>query len=143
MHIKFSSAVRCAPDDGIVMSKTNAGIGNEAGRPIPREEQRGAPRFAFGTRPCWHLVAADRGDSQKAQVHDISATGIGLLCQDHIKPGTVVIITLHDTQQRRFRPMPVRVMHATVQPDGLWLIGGAFNRKLSDGELQAILHEAP
>jgi hypothetical protein len=109
------------------------------GEPAIEIEQRASPRFPCHHRPAWRVLGTTWGDSRTATVHNISATGIGLLCKTWIKPGTVLILTLQDRDQRSSRPMGVRVMHATEQADGLWLIGGAFTRRLSNRELEPLL----
>jgi hypothetical protein len=82
----------------------------------------------------------NRGESSAAKVHNISVTGISLILQRWIKPGTVLLIKLQTPSQRLSRPLPVRVMHATQQADG-WLIGCAFVRRLRDEDLQTLLNE--
>jgi hypothetical protein len=107
--------------------------------PATEAEQRLAPRFATPCQPAWRELGTNWGNSRLAKVYNISATGVGLLCTHWIKPGTVLILTLTNECQQPSRPMSVRVMHATQQPDGQWLVGGAFTRKLSDAELQRLL----
>jgi hypothetical protein len=74
-----------------------------------------------------------------AQITDISATGIGLLLNSSIKPGTVLVITLQGANQKLSRPIPVRVMHATRQDEKTWRLGCSFIRKVSEDDLHALL----
>jgi hypothetical protein len=82
------------------------------------------------------------GESWGATVHDISATGISLRVRCWIKPGTVLVIRLHGKTEKLSRPMPMRVMHATMQADGEWLVGGMFVRSLTEEDLRELLEPA-
>ena len=84
---------------------------------------------------------ANCADSPIAGIRDVSTTGIGLRADQPLKPGTVLVIRLEKHDQKLSRPLPVRVMHATQQAEGDWLVGCQFVRPLSDKDLRELLGE--
>jgi hypothetical protein len=87
----------------------------------------------------WRLVGECPVDTSRATVHDFSATGIGLLVPAALPLGTTFVLTLQTAPQRLSPPLPVRVMHATRQADGNWLLGCQFVRRLTEQDLQGLL----
>ena len=73
------------------------------------------------------------------QIDNISTTGLCLRTPQRVRPGSVLVLTLPDVARGPSRPLPVRIIHSTRQPEGHWLSGGAFVRRLSEPELEAIL----
>ena len=102
-------------------------------------DRRDAERRPCALQPFWHIAGASQVDATRAVIRDVSATGIGLRIQQPIKPGTVLILTLHTLDQRFSRPLPVRVMHATLKAEGDWMVGCRFVRALSVHDLRALL----
>jgi hypothetical protein len=107
----------------------------------PELERRRATRYPCSLQPAWRVLGSRAGDSWMAVVRDISTTGISMVIKYQIKPGTVLVIRLQSTNRRLSRPLPVRVMHATAQTGGHWLIGCDFVRRLSDNDLEDLLRE--
>jgi hypothetical protein len=103
------------------------------------EERREAERFPIEPSPVCRLVSATQDEMASATVRDLSATGIGLVVRQPLKPGTVLILNLEVRDCRLPRPLPVRVMHASPTAEGQWLVGCQFVRRLSDPELQMLL----
>jgi hypothetical protein len=103
------------------------------------DERRGAVRYPCDLTPSWHFSDETEFTSSPAGVRDLSSTGIGLLMKAGIKPGRVLIIHLQSSQGCLSRPVPVRVMHATFQPDGDWLVGCQFLRRLSHQDMLELL----
>jgi len=108
-------------------------------RAILPADRRDAERHPCTLQPFWHIAGANQVDAARATIRDVSATGIGLRVQQSVKPGTVLVITLQTQDQRFSRPLPVRVMHATRQAEGDWLVGCRFVRVLSVHDLRALL----
>jgi hypothetical protein len=104
-------------------------------------ERRGAERYPCDLQPSWRVLGRASGESRSGLVHDISMTGISLRMRCWMKPGTVLMVRLHGSTEKLSRPMPMRIMHATAQPDGDWLVGGMFVRPLTEEDLRHILHE--
>ena len=107
------------------------------GRTLQAElERRRAERYPCDLQPSWRVLGRPSGESWSGLVHDISMTGISLRVPCWMKPGTVLMVRMHGSTEKLSRPMPMRVMHATAQPDGEWVIGGMFVRPLTDEDLR-------
>jgi hypothetical protein len=113
------------------------------GHPSPTEDRRAAVRYPCNLEPTWRVLGGLSGECRLGSVHNLSATGVGLVLQSRVKPGTVLLLKFQHSDQRLSRPLPVRVMHATALPDGGWLTGCAFVRRLSNEELAAFVQGAP
>ncbi len=105
-------------------------------------DRRHAERHPCDLQPFWTEWGSGRGESPLARVRDISAGGIGLLTGCRIRPGSVLVLRLFSESQGMSRPLLVRIIHSHPQPDGQWLSGGAFVRRLSDEDLEAVLAQA-
>jgi hypothetical protein len=102
-------------------------------------DRRGADRFACELKPSWRILGKPSGESWGASLYNISATGISLCVRCWIKPGTVLVVRLHGKGERYSRPLPMRVMHATANGSGEWIVGGMFVRPLPDEDLRQLL----
>ena len=74
-----------------------------------------------------------------AKVRDISAGGVGLSVLRRFEPGTVLLIELACENEESSYAAPVRVVHATAEGDGRWILGCKFTRKLDEEDLQSLL----
>jgi hypothetical protein len=88
-------------------------------------------------------LSTDEGVSGwPARVHDISAGGVGLSMLRRFEPGTVLLIELAADNERQSYAAPVRVVHATADGEGRWILGCKFTRKLDEEDLQALVRGA-
>src|SRR5260370_32977156 len=78
-------------------------------------DRRAAQRHTCTLQPFWRVAGEEEADSLLAGVRDVSASGIGLLLAEPVKPGTALVINLQATPRRLSRPLPRRVRHATPQ----------------------------
>jgi hypothetical protein len=106
-------------------------------------ERRVAERFACDLESSCREQGAGRGEWQALRVHNISATGIGLVTPHKLRPGAVLVIRLASPGRCVSRPIVVRVMHVTAQDDGSWLSGAVFVRPMSDDSLRELLGDGP
>lgn len=74
------------------------------------------------------------------KVQDVSPGGIALILRRRFEPGASLSIEL-TTQGDWPRRLVARVVHATQEMDGRWIVGCAFARPLSEQELQTLLGE--
>jgi len=125
------------------MSAHNGPLEAGAGKEPSVDDRRAATRYPLSLQTTGHVLGGPRGHVPwVAHISDISATGIGLVFNSRIKPGTVLVITLQGANQKLSRPIPVRVMHATAQDDKTWRLGCAFVRKVNEEDLQGLLNRA-
>jgi hypothetical protein len=125
------------------MLEPNGLAKSQAGHSTTEAEKRKAVRLPCSHQSSYRELGTGKCESHLGRVVNISSAGIGVVAKRWVKPGTVFILTLRDENGRPFRPMVTRVMHTTARPDGLWLLGGAFIRKLSGAELRELLQADP
>jgi hypothetical protein len=121
------------------MSESTPPSAETTERSTTPEERRAAERYALDSSSVCRLIGDGQEAGPRATVRDLSATGIGLLVEHAVKPGSVLILSLETSRWQLARPLPVRVMHSAPMDDGTWLVGCQFVRKLSEPELQAVL----
>lgn len=102
------------------------------------DDRRHSERHALSLNSAWTVLCDDGTGAPRTRVRDISQTGIALLVDEPLRPGTVLVITLQNQLLRLTRLLPIRVMHATHGDDG-WVLGCQFVRKLSAPEIQTLL----
>jgi c-di-GMP-binding flagellar brake protein YcgR len=107
--------------------------------PAGAAERREAERFPPELTPVCHVGSPSLPESLRAVVRDLSATGIGLVVNQPLKAGAVLLLSLEAVDRRLARALPARVMHASAVSDGHWLVGCQFVRRLGEAELQALL----
>src|SRR5438128_11861643 len=84
---------------------------------------------------CQPLAARSDNDiNWPATLRNISAGGIGLLLQRRFEPRTGLAVELPDLDGSRVTVF-VRVIHATPQGKGAWLLGCSFVTPLTDERL--------
>jgi len=105
-----------------------------APRPVP--ERRASVRFFFSSDPARQPTASVTENRWTARVRDISATGIGLVCGRSFDAGRLLRVEIQAAEQTA--AFMVCVVRALKQPDGDWLVGGAFTEKLSAEQLQTL-----
>jgi hypothetical protein len=74
------------------------------------------------------------------RVRDISRTGIGLSLRKRFEPGTVLTVELSESPKLQ-RQLLVRVVHATADKNGRWIVGCTFDCPLSREEMQVFLSD--
>jgi hypothetical protein len=100
-------------------------------------ERRAAERFPSDLVAAVHPLALPKKEAVAARVKDVSADGISLVVRYRFLPGTVLVIDLDGAPDQFGRPLLGRVVHATPQGDGRWVLGCALRRQLSADQLQA------
>jgi hypothetical protein len=102
-----------------------------------RSERRASVRHACNLETSPHLVAALGSDFYLARVRNISPEGISLVVSRTFDPGTVLSMDLIDKRTNHFSDtLAVRVLYAVEHPNGEWIVGGVFNRRLSTDEMK-------
>jgi hypothetical protein len=111
-------------------------------RVVPRnqwDKRRAAPRYHCGPATLGHLVAPDSGEIRRGWVLDLSTGGAGLLLPQPLPPGSLVVLHIKSSTGDRRYELPGRVIHATTQLSGDWLVGCEFADPLADEDLDALL----
>ena len=89
--------------------------------------------------PISALSAEEAASGWPAKVRDISAGGVGLSVGRRFEPGSVLLIELTSGEDETSYVAPVRVVHATLDGDGRWILGCAFTRRLDDEQMRSLL----
>ena len=77
-----------------------------------------------------------------AKVRDVSPEGVGLLTSGPIEPDTPLVLELTRAADPGVWAVPVRVVHATGDGIGNWVIGCAFEAPLAEEDLAAFFEPA-
>lgn len=107
--------------------------------PKSDRDRRRAVRYPCGYRTMLQAISLRDIPAVPVQVRDISATGIGLMCRSPVAPGTFLFVELQSMVDGSARRLRARVVHATRQANGLWLLGCELTDPLSPAELQGLL----
>ncbi len=83
------------------------------------------------------LRAADGENAWDARVIDISSTGVGLLLGRRFEPGTLLAFRLEGRSGGQSYHAVARVVHATRQAEGGWLLGCALLDPLDERQVRA------
>jgi hypothetical protein len=104
----------------------------------PTGERRASARLPCNQETFCQPIAARRGDDWRwpARIRDISLRGVGLLLSRRFERGTILVIELQGTGKVCERMMIARVIHATPQESGDWIVGCEFINPLSDEDLK-------
>jgi hypothetical protein len=107
---------------------------------LPLAEKRQSVRYScILDASCRSNDAVEYAPNSPAVVLNISTGGVCLMLNERFEPGTLLTIGLQSTAQSFLPPLEVRVVHVVQQANGDWIMGGAFVRPLSEGELQDLL----
>ncbi len=115
---------------------------NKTGRTAPKVERRASVRLHCDAKGHCQSVSLQREPPWQANVRDISCTGIGLLLPRRFERGTLLTVELGEAAAGQTHLLLARVVHATAQPEGNWLIGCALTSPLTEDEVQ-LLSTAP
>jgi hypothetical protein len=104
-------------------------------------ECRVTPRHECGLETTCQPIAArsDHDMAWPAKIRDMSLLGVGLVLSRRFERGAGLAIDIPETPSAPADTLLVRVVHATAQPDGKWLLGCTFVSPLSEDELERLL----
>ncbi len=74
-----------------------------------------------------------------ARVWDISATGVCLVVNRPLEPGTALVLEIETSEEKLFRPLQVQVVHTHPHMEDLWFVGCVLAEHLSDEDLHELL----
>lgn len=110
-----------------------------AALPALKRERRASDRCDSNAKGTCQTLSNRRESGWEATVRNISCEGIGILLGRRFEPGTLLAIEVTESNEQRQRLLLGRVAHATLQPDGKWLIGCTLMNPLDADELEALL----
>lgn len=114
----------------------------EAARPTPAEsrpeDRRVAPRYpADMPASCGPLQAGRQ--RWRADIQDISLTGVRILLERRFEPGAVLSVEVHNASEAATSALLVRVRWIRAADAGNWAAGCSFMRDLTIEELELFL----
>jgi hypothetical protein len=104
-----------------------------------RDEQRGGVRYLLPLGLSCRVVVRPEFRCRSAQIHDISAQGVGLVLPERLAEGTVLALQLAGGRPGLSRVVGARVAHARPLEGGQWLMGCALTWPFSEDEVFAVL----
>jgi hypothetical protein len=107
--------------------------------PATWKQRRATVRYRCPPATLGRLFIANSYQSLSAWVLNLSVNGAGLLLGDPLESGTWLLLELESLARDLTLEISARIVHATRQADGNWLLGCAFANRLSDDELDAVL----
>lgn len=111
-----------------------AAVADVVGTGERRQFARHAPAGTDVPAVLWARAHTDR-----RSVRNLSRDGLALVLDEPVEPGTTLRVALLNRAGNFWHLKLVRVVHAA--PAGAaWLIGGTFLTRLSDREVQDLLH---
>jgi c-di-GMP-binding flagellar brake protein YcgR len=103
-------------------------------------DQRTWVRYECALRATYQRVGDDQNQATyKAQVLNVSASGVGLLLTEPLEPGALITVTLYSKQGQPVRSILACVVHTTDRTNGEQAAGCNFIRELAEDELQSLL----
>jgi hypothetical protein len=103
------------------------------------QDQRTWERFPCSVQGTYQLLSDGEPESSPMQVQNISASGVGLLVDRSIEPGTLISLDLHGPTGQGRLSILACVVHVTPRENESWSLGCNFIRELSDQELAALV----
>ena len=93
---------------------------------------------------CLPVASRPEGEPEVAwlgKVQNVSPAGIGLSMSRRFEPGAELIVEVSTNADETFS-LPVRVVHATADKKGGWIIGCRFIFQLTEKKLRTLLRSA-
>jgi len=121
-----------------VASTSSQPTGQKAEQPSGRN-QRATVRYRCPPASAGRVYLAEDVEFQRAWLHNLSASGIGLLLAKPLEHGLFLTIVLKSPNSNKKYELPAHAVHSTQQAAGDWLVGCQFVYSLSDEDLDDLL----
>jgi hypothetical protein len=109
---------------------------------LPQGERRSEVRQPCPYLPMVRLLVRPSFSCVRAFVQNVCARGIAFLLDGPLGPGDVVAFQLRNDERGQTRILSARVVHATEQAKGHWIIGCQLAGALTPEELEFLLERA-
>ena len=107
-------------------------------RDLAKIRRRASVRYRCHLASPAHLATADTEQPVLAWIHNLSATGVGLLLEQPLEAATPLELELFTAGGARVTAHG-RAVHATRRADGTWLVGCELYQPLTPDEMDALL----
>ncbi len=107
------------------------------------EEQRTWVRHPCNLKATYQRIGEEDDQAYSAQVLNVSPSGVGLLLQDQVDPGSLMNLRLHNPNGDLVRTILACVVHSTQRANGELVVGCNFIRELAEDEVQSLLCKQP
>ncbi len=104
-----------------------------------QSERRALVRYPCDLDSACQPLAGARGLQWPGKVRNISASGIAVRLARRFEAGSVLAIDVQGRGESILQTLLARVIHVTLQDDGSWLLGCAFENRPSEENLKALL----
>jgi predicted Zn-dependent protease len=112
----------------------------QPGRRLPlARERRGSLRYPCYLHATCRQVGTESNNPCTAIAWDLSASGVNLNVSRPFLPGSTLTLELIGAQPGTVRWLLTHVAHVAEQQPGEWVVGCAFDRLLTDAEVQSLL----
>jgi PilZ domain len=101
-------------------------------------ERRAHVRYSHTLKGSCRPLGRETG-AWSATVQDISRSGVALVMNREVRPGSVLVVALEGVGGRFARPLLLRVTNTRPGMAGRWHVGCAFVKPLTEDDLQALL----
>jgi hypothetical protein len=102
-------------------------------------KRRAEARYHCGPATAGRVVKEGDGQSKRVWILNLSVRGVGLLLDEALQADTPIAVHIKSPTKGTWFELPARVVHATAQASGEWLIGCEFAEKLDQERLEALL----
>ena len=101
--------------------------------------QRATVRYRCPPASSGRVYLAEDVEFQRAWLHNLSTSGIGLLLTKPLEHGMFLTVVLKSPHSNRKYELPAHAVHSTQQSGGDWLVGCQFVYPLSEEDLDDLL----
>ena len=101
-------------------------------------ENRAVKRTPGHTVGPVQLRSEPMAASFSAKVRDVSIQGIGLVAKESFALGTPFVVEAGPSGERLPTELTATICHATMLPDGQWLLGCSFSRYLTPDDFEIL-----
>jgi hypothetical protein len=105
---------------------------------IPDQERRAAPRLPSSLKIACYPAGGSFAERRQGRIRNVSRTGIGIVVDRAWQSGVTLILELPAEEGEGAKAVRARVIHATPQMSGMFLVGCNFENALTDAEVQAL-----
>jgi hypothetical protein len=107
--------------------------------PASSPNRRATVRYHCAPATLGRLQLPPREEAQNAWVLDLSLGGVGLLLSRPLEPGLAVVVRMGGAAGARAYELPARVVHATREIGGDWVVGCRLDTPLTQDDLDALV----